>query len=205
VTATFWDKRASKYDEVVRAHDDDFEQVLSWTKPLLNSTDVVLDFGCASGEYSLALADCVNRVHGIDTSEQMIALAQRKKDERRVLNASFDQVDEFSGSLDGDGFTTVVAFDVLHLVDDAAVTLARLRELVGTGGRLISTTPCLGEWQPFVRLLIQLAQKVGLAPRIAPFTLPKLESVVTAAGFRIQEVRTAIPKTATRWIVATAR
>ncbi len=205
MTAAFWDKRASKYDELVSKHGDDFEQTLAWARPLLAGNDIVLDFGCGTGEYALELAGCIERVHGIDTSQRMIDLARQKCAERNVSNASFDAVDVFDATLDDVGITTALALSVLHLVDDPAATLSRIHGLLGPGGRLISETPCLGDWKPLTRFIVKLAQKVGLVPKIAPFTIASLESTVASAGFRIDESKTAITKSVTQWIVATAQ
>jgi SAM-dependent methyltransferase len=204
MTASFWDKRASKYDEAVGKHDDEFEQTIAWTRLLLADADVVLDFGCGSGEYSLELAGHIDRIHGIDTSGQMIELANQKAVQRQGANASFAAVDEFDASIAGIGITKVVAFNVLHLVAEPAASLARLHELLKPGGLLISATPCLDEWALLPRLLVKLMQKVGIAPRIVPYTVARLESELQAAGFRIDESRVLAPKHATQWIVATA-
>lgn len=204
MTAAFWDKRASRYDQAVSKHDDEFKQVVAWARPLLASTDVVLDFGSGSGEYSLELAGSVDRIHGIDTSGQMIELAGQKAVKRQVPNASFAAVDEFDASIAEIGVTKVVAFNVLHLVAEPATSLARLHELLGPGGLLVSATPCLDEWALLPRLLVKLMQKVGIAPRIVPYTVARLESELQAAGFRIDESKGLVPKHATQWIVATA-
>ena len=53
MTADFWDKRARKYDDAVQRHDAVFDRTVASVKTLLSTSDVVLDLGCASGEYGL--------------------------------------------------------------------------------------------------------------------------------------------------------
>ncbi len=83
---TFWDKRSKHYDDNVKKHDSLYEKTIDSTKSLLTSSDVVLDFGCASGETSLDIAPHVQQVHGIDLSVKMIELANHKARDRQVDN-----------------------------------------------------------------------------------------------------------------------
>ncbi len=48
--ATFWDERATKYDEDIQRHDSLYTRTIDSTKSLLTNSDVVLDFGCGSGK-----------------------------------------------------------------------------------------------------------------------------------------------------------
>ncbi len=80
--ATFWDKRSKHYDDNIKKHDSVYERTIDNTKSLLTESDVVLDFGCASGEISLDIAPHVQRVHGIDLSVKMIESAIQKARDR---------------------------------------------------------------------------------------------------------------------------
>jgi 2-polyprenyl-3-methyl-5-hydroxy-6-metoxy-1,4-benzoquinol methylase len=185
-SAAFWDKRSKQYDDAIRKHDAPFDKTIERTKALLSCTDVVLDFGCGSGEFSLDLAPQVQRVHGIDTSSRMIELAKGKARDRHIDNTIFDQRDLFDHSLVSQSFSAVIAFSIFHLVGDASKTLARLNDLLPTGGLLISETPCFG----------------GLAPTICSLSSGELESLVSSAGFEILESKIWDEKNALRWIVA---
>ena len=63
--ATFWDKRSKHYDDNIKKHDSLYEKTIDRTRALLTNSNVVLDFACASGEMTLAIAPHVQRVHGI--------------------------------------------------------------------------------------------------------------------------------------------
>jgi ubiquinone/menaquinone biosynthesis C-methylase UbiE len=117
--ATFWDKRSKKYDDNIKKHDSIYEKTIDRTKSLLNNSDVVLDFACASGEMSLDIAPHVQRVHGIDQSIKMIELANQKARDRQVDNINFDQIDAFDQRLVSNSFSDVVAFNIFHLLNDA--------------------------------------------------------------------------------------
>ncbi len=200
--ATFWDKRSQKYDDDIKKHDSLYEKTISNTKSLLTNSDVVLDFGCASGEMSLDIAPHVQRVHGIDPSVKMIELANQKALDRRADNITFDHIDAFDQRLSSNSFSAIIAFNVFHLLDDVPKVLARLHDLLAAGGLLISQTPCLGERSWFLRSLIGLLQKLGIAPPILSLTIAELESLVSSSHFEILETKIWDEKMALQWIVA---
>ena len=202
MSAAFWDKRTKHYDDNVKKHDFLYEKTIDRTKSLLSNTDVVLDFACASGEMSLDIAPHVQRVHGIDTSVKMIELTNEKARDRQVNNINFDQIDAFDHKLASNSFSAIIAFSIFHLVDDVPKVLARLHDLLPTGGLLISQTPCLGERSWIVKSLISLVQKLGIAPPILSLTIAELESLVSNSNFEIFETKIWDEKTATQWIVA---
>ncbi len=201
-TDTFWDKRSKRYDKNIKKHDSLYEKTIDRTKSLLTKSDVVLDFACASGEMSLDIAPHVKEVHGIDLSLKMIELADQKAHDLQVDNIKFNQIDLFDQRLESNSFSAILAFNIFHLVDDAPKVLARLNDLLPTGGLLISQTPCLGERSWFFRSLISVLQKVGIAPLILSLTIAELESLVSSNGFQILETKIWDEKMAVQWIVA---
>ncbi len=202
--ATFWDRRARKYDDDIRRHDSLYIRTIASVNSLLTNSDVVLDLGCASGEIGLNIARHVHRVHGIDVSAKMIELANQKIRERdpNVPNVTFSQEDAFNQKLTGSSFSAVTAFNVLHLLDDIHGVLTRLHDLLEPEGLFISQTPCLGERDWPVRSLLGLAQRLGFAPPIRSLTFAEVESLVSSSGFEILESEIWDEKSAVQWVVA---
>ena len=200
--ATFWDKRSKKYDDDIKKHDSIYVKTIERTKSLLTDSDVGLDFACASGELSLDIAIHVQQVHGIDLSVKMIELANQKARDRQVDNIIFNQIDVFDQRLESHSFSAIIAFNIFHLLNDLPRVLARLNDLLPTGGLLISQTPCLGERSWIFKSLISLAQKVGIAPLILSLTIAELESLVSSSNFEIFETKIWDEKNAVQWIVA---
>jgi len=198
----FWDKRSKKYDDDVKKHDSIYVKTIERTKSLLTDSDVVLDFGCASGEMSLDIATRVQQVHGIDLSVKMIELANQKARDRQVNNVKFDQLDVSEHRLESHSFSAIIAFNIFHLLNDPARVLARLNDLLAAGGLLISQTPCLGERNWIFKSLISLAQKAGIAPLILSLNIAELESLVSSSKFEISETKVWDEKNAVQWIVA---
>ncbi|MCX6557003.1 MAG: methyltransferase domain-containing protein [Candidatus Aminicenantes bacterium] len=205
MTAKFWDKRAERYDDLIQKHDAVYHRTIASAKSLLSTSDIVLDLGCASGEYSLDIAPFVRRVHGIDTSATMIALATEKTSDRSIGNVTFAADDVFDRALDGRGFTAVLAFCVLHLVEEIRPVLGRVNELLPAGGLFISQTLCLSESSFLFKWFINVAQKVKIVPLVLSLTALELEAAIADAGFDIAESERWERKKAVHWIVARKR
>lgn len=200
--ATFWDKRAQTYDENIQKHNGDYDKTIDNVQSLLTASDVVLDFACASGELSLDIAPHVQQIHGIDISEKMIELARQKVHHRQVDNIAFDQIDVFDQKLTPKSFSAIIAFNIFHLVVDAPKIVNRLHDLLEPEGLLISQTPCLGERRWIFRLMINLAQKMGVVPAIYSFTFADLEALIFNGNFNVVETTLWDKKNAVQWIVA---
>ena len=205
MTTKFWDWMSRRYDDDIKKHDAEYEDTVRAAMDQVSDSDVVLDFACASGELTLAMAARVKRVQGIDASARMIELAQAKASDRHATNVSFAEVDEFHATLDDQSFSAIAALNIIHLVKDPGSSLARLHDLLEPGGVLISQTPCLGEWNWFVRFLIRVVQSLWFAPSIHHLRFAELEGLVAVAGFEIVESRTCNEADRIRRVVARRR
>ncbi len=108
----------------------------------------------------------------------------------------------FDQSLVSQSFSAIIAFNIVHLIDDVRKVLARLNDLLPSGGLLISQTPCLGERSWIIQFLISLAQKTGIAPPILSLTIVELERLVSNGDFEIIETKIWDKKNAVQWIAA---
>lgn len=55
----------------------------------IEKNDVVLDVACGSGHLLDLLEDKINTYHGVDFSEDLINIANKKKKEKNIINAQF--------------------------------------------------------------------------------------------------------------------
>jgi SAM-dependent methyltransferase len=94
----------------------------------------ILDAGCGSGPLFATLRERGAVVTGIDVSHRMLELARRRLGDGADL-----QMADLRGVLPfgDDTFDDVIASLVLHYLEDWAPTLAELRRVLATGGRLI--------------------------------------------------------------------
>lgn len=144
-TQRFWDKQAKRYDYSERQFESVFKEVVSKTKEYLNTSDEVMDFGCATGTKTLELAGATKQIHGLDISDEMIKAARKKKNELKITNASFIQGSIFNKDFEKASFDKIISFGVIHLLDDKEKVIQRIHELLKPGGLFVSTTACLKE------------------------------------------------------------
>ena len=142
-TQKFWNKQAKKYDYSERKFEHVFKEVISKTTEYLNTNDDVMDFGCATGTKTLELASVAKQIHGIDISDEMILEAKKKKNELKIMNASFSQGTIFKKDFEKASFDKIISYGVIHLLENKENVIQRIHELLRPDGLFISTTACL--------------------------------------------------------------
>ena len=157
-------------------------------KKYLKAGDRVLDYGCGSGTIAIQCACRVKEVQGIDYASGMIDVAKRKAAENRTENAGFMQATIFDSRLEKGLYDVVLAWGILHLVDDLPDVIKRIQELLKPGGLMISATECLSEKNSSITSLLSILMKIGIFPiSLKFFTVSELEDSVTRADLRIVE------------------
>ena len=119
----FWDRISKNYDK--RAKDKTYKKTLEITKKHLKSSDIVLDYACATGLYSIELAGNVKEIHGIDISSKMIETAKRKA----TKNVNFEKATIFE-KYEKETFNVILAFNILHLLEEPQKVMQRINELL---------------------------------------------------------------------------
>ena len=188
----FWDRAASGYDSADERPDEAQLRMLQKTRKYLNARDVVLDFGCATGANALELAGYVGHIEGIDISSKMIELATDRAIERGIKNATFQQATLPDAPYEAGTFDVVMAFNVLHLLDDRRTVIQRIADLLKPGGYFISITPCLKEKKSFATSLtipfLEGMMKLGLLPdMLTRLSMADLEYLIAIDQFEVVE------------------
>ena len=187
---SMWNKLAKNWDTPGVSLGENDLRIIERTKKYLNANDVVLDYGCATGSIAIEMANMAKEVRGIDISSNMVEIAKRKADERKIENIDFTKATIFDESLRKESFDLILAFSVLHLVEDTTQAMDRFNQLLKPGGVFISATPCLGE-KAFVSTLMNipifLLSKIGILPPIIFFSVSRLTESITNANFQIVE------------------
>ncbi|GAA4840635.1 hypothetical protein GCM10023310_18190 [Paenibacillus vulneris] len=182
----FWDRTASQYDQIEMKDEQTYLQIIQRTKTHLKISNVVLDYGCGTGLISNDIGEDVKEIHAIDISSNMIAIAEKKAKERNITNINYAHATIFDERYKKGSFDVILAFHVLHLLEDECIVLQRMNELLKPGGLLISATPCVGE-KIFLRNLLYIAGRVGLIPIIRSFKIRNLVDTIEKGNFSIVE------------------
>lgn len=181
----FWDRAADSSREGLGATS---KKTVDLTLSLLQQQDIVLDFGCGPGNLSNAIAAQVKQVDGIDISGGMIATAQARAAKQNLGNMHFAQVDLFDQGLKPAYYDAVLAFNILHYLDELPAIANRIRSLLKPEGLFISATACLKEGLHPLRPLLFILSQFGIVPKMQFYTLQKLQNSLTSSGFSLVSV-----------------
>jgi ubiquinone/menaquinone biosynthesis C-methylase UbiE len=186
----FWDKQAKRFDDIEKQFENVNQKLIAKTKEYLNENDNVLDFGCATGTKTLRLADGIKHIHGLDLSDEMINEAIRKKNEINVANVSFSQGTIFNNNLEKASFEKIIAYSIIHLLEDSEKVIQRIHELLKPGGLFISETACFKD-KMSLKTRLEVAtylfmKRIGISPlHLNKFKTSDLEQLIKSQNFNI--------------------
>lgn len=190
--AEFWDNAAKKYAQSKISDMDAYNKTLERTKSYLSPGDRVLEIGCGTGSTALLLSENVRQITASDISANMIEIGTGKAQNQGIENVRFVQAEIFDPVLEGEPYDAVLAFSILHLLEDTPAVMERLNTMLKTDGMFISKTVCLQEdgisFKTYMmKMIVPFLQLIGKAPYVKFMTLNELEETMTSAGFEIIE------------------
>ncbi len=106
----------------------------------LQGTENILDLACGTGDITFALAERLpkGRAVGLDITQEMIDIANAKRTERKVGNASFQCGDIMRMPFEDASFDHVTCGYALRNVPDVELALIEIRRILKPGGRFCS-------------------------------------------------------------------
>jgi ubiquinone/menaquinone biosynthesis C-methylase UbiE len=185
--AEFWDEHADGYAKKPIKNVESYHETLERTRKHLSASDHVLELGCGTGTTALLLAPCVKHIRASDISSRMIAIAREKAATQGVCNVRFERATPFDDDLEKGAFDAVLAFNLLHLLEDVPGAVRRVHELLKPGGSFVSKTICLAEQSRLWRPVLAVARSLGLAPSVHCLKVAELEDMITRNGFELIE------------------
>jgi len=198
----FWDKRANSFEKKPIRDEKSFLETIEKVKRHLSKTNTILDYACGTGTFSNKIADCVNDVHAIDISSNMIAFAIEKAAAQNITNIKHYKSTLFDDSLDKVKFDAVLAFNILHLSEDMEEVIQRIKQILKPGGLLISLTPCLNKRLSLMGIVESVLRKFNIVPNLNMPSFVELKTAITNGHFEIIEVEEPGPKSPKCFLVA---
>jgi ubiquinone/menaquinone biosynthesis C-methylase UbiE len=184
--ARFWDRSSRRYARSPIKDPAGYVRTLARIRENLRPDNNVLELGCGTGTTALRLANGVRSYLATDISGGMIAVAQGKLNAAPIAGLAFHAATAEALAQEESRFDVVLGFNYLHLVRDVHGTLRSIHALLKPDGLFISKTPCLGEMNALIRLvLIPAMRAVGLAPHVSAFDSIALEQLIKDAGFDV--------------------
>lgn len=185
-SARFWDRIANKYSRTPIADMDSYQQKVRITQSYLTPQSNVLEIGCGTGSTALLHADVVNHILATDISENMIGIANQKKEKQGADNVEFRQASLNTLGVDGE-FDMVMAHSLLHLVEDRDEAIRRMSDWLKPGGTLVTSTACLGDKMKFFKFIGPIGHFLRLIPMVKVFSEQELHDSFIKAGFTIEQ------------------
>ena len=198
----FWDKIAHSYAKSPVKDMASYDLTMERTRAYLSPSDKALELGGGTGTTALRLADAVDHLTSTDISAEMIAIARGKAERDGVENVTFRRAN-LRDAANGDGpYDAVLAFNLLHLIEDLPEALTAIHHMVKPGGMFISKSGCLAEKGWYLRPIVCVMRMLGKAPYVGYLKIRDLDGQVARAGFKIVETRTFPGMAPSRFIVA---
>jgi len=203
----FWDKQAKRYDQAEKQFAIVYSNIIDKTCKYLNLNDNVLDYGCATGNKTIELAKKVKHIHGLDISSEMINEANKKKRELNISNISFFQGTIFDSNLEKNTYDTIIAYGIIHLLEENQKVIQRIHELLKQGGFFISTTACMKDKMD-IKTRIKVTsfifmKRLGIFPlHLSMFKSSDVNKIIEEQSFQIIETEKIIDGIPAIFIVA---
>ena len=206
-----WDGVADKYAKTPIPDEGAYAYTLERVRAHLKPGDRVLEIGCGTGSTALQLADAAAHVTASDISGEMVRIGEEKAKAAGIGNVRFVRgVPGDAALAEGGPYDVVMAFNLLHLVEDLPGMLDEVHKLVKPGGLFISKTFCRAERgggfkYHAMRVALPVMQLFGKAPFVAFMPVPEFEGKVAKAGFEFLETGSYPKSPPRRFIVGRRR
>ncbi|MGB4248960.1 MAG: class I SAM-dependent methyltransferase [Pseudohongiellaceae bacterium] len=181
----FWDKMAPRYARSKIRDEAGYQKKLAKTQEYFRPDWRVLEFGCGTGTTALIHAPHVAHILATDVSGNMIEIARGKAQAAGIENVRFERGTLEELPLEPESFDAVLGLNILHLLEDVDGTIERVHGLLKAGGIFVSSTAVMADVPWYWRMLIPVAQLVGLAPYLAKLSRDDLVMKMTHVGFTI--------------------
>ena len=160
-------------------------KIIESSKVFLEKDNYILDFGCGSGAITNKLFKAVKAIEAIDISSGMLDFAKRQADENSIGNINYIQTSIFDERFKDESFDVILAFNVLHYIEDMQSLIKRINSLLKPNGIFISSTACLKEKKNGIRFLMWVLNTMKIVPKTLFYRKSDLENLITKGGFNI--------------------
>ncbi|MGN0608469.1 MAG: class I SAM-dependent methyltransferase [Oscillospiraceae bacterium] len=161
---SFWDKIAPFYDLAESLNGKVYRKMLGYSVSLVKEGGRVLECAAGTGEISIAVSKKASYVLCTDVSEAMLERAKDKCRRKGIANIDFAERNIFSLPDEDESYDTVIAANVLHLVDEPEKAVKELMRVLKKGGRLLVPTFITTNPDGTAMTTIKLYRLLGFKP-----------------------------------------
>ncbi len=139
----------------------------------VGSNDVVMDFGCGPGFFTVEAAKKAKRLIAVDISPEMLSKAQKKVEKAGIKNVEFLQNDGTKIQAQDGSVDLIFLVTVFHEVGESNRVLAEFRRILKPAGRLV---------------IVEIVKK-GIIPGAPVQNAKTLATEVEAANFKLRHMQ----------------
>lgn len=184
-TAEFWNKTARKYSLKPVPNQEVYEKKLQKTREYFSADSMVMEFACGTGTTSLLHAPFVKNIDAYDISNEMIKIANEKKDKKSITNVNFSVKSVEEIDFKENYYDMIMGHSILHLTFDNDKILKNAFNSLKKGGVFVTSSGCLKDLSIFLRIILPVLQLLGVAPRLNYFSAKELIELHERTGFQI--------------------
>lgn len=160
----FWSTFAKFYDVAEALNGEVYREMTRQTRLLIPHGAKALDCAAGTGALSIAAADRAESVLCTDTSGEMLSVAMRKANRRRLFNITFERRNIFHLEDADNTYDVVIAGNVLHLLVGPENAVREMCRVAKPGGRVLLPTFVLKDKNRLSEKLIGIYEKLGFSP-----------------------------------------
>ncbi len=164
-------QNAEEYSELSSSQLESAKELV--TKLELKGTESLIDIGCGDGKMTAVLASYLphGKVVGVDSSDEMVALARKNFPHCHYPNLTFLRMDARELTF-RQQFDIAFSSAVLHWIIDHQTVLAGVSECLDKNGRLLFQMAGKGNAQDILAVVQELISEDDSAPYFKNFTFP---------------------------------
>lgn len=185
--AMMFNLMARRYARQPIADQESYEKKLEITRKYLTPESEVFEFGCGTGSTALLHAPYVKHIHATDYAEKMIEIANEKREEQGIENATFAVADIDDMPIEKERYDVVLGLNILQLMEELDRPLARVHAMLKPGGYFISSSVCIEKIPSVWKFVIPVLAFLRIGPRVKGFSEQQLLDSVKQAGFSVEE------------------
>jgi ubiquinone/menaquinone biosynthesis C-methylase UbiE len=179
--AAFWGRWAPTYDQT--SSNKHYDALACRIAEDVGTVDRALDIATGTGLVAFELAKSMRLVEAVDTSPEMIAVAEHKARERNVNNIRFSVQGAYELDFLEHVFDAVVILNALHTMQRPEQALAEAKRVLKPEGLFIVPTPCDGQTEQTREQLRRMAEAGFGFKDYQQFTSDSLCQLVLSHGF----------------------
>jgi ubiquinone/menaquinone biosynthesis C-methylase UbiE len=185
-------KVRQQYDRVAAVYDQRWSRYVTNTLQFLNAwadfspTDRVLDIACGTGEFEriVLLAHPTQEIVGVDFSESMVAIAQKKA--CTFPQVSFQVATASALPFADHQFDMVICANAFHYFDDPIVALMEMQRVLKPTGKVVILDWCRDF---FLCRVCDVVLKLFDPAHQRCYTEGEFHDLLTSAGFEVVRSR----------------